>query len=207
MEIIEKDITIVEFGIIVHQVNCHGVMGSGVAKALRDKWPEIYRSYREDYEEYIYGGDKYNGNNLLGSINVCKIKENLYVVNLFGQQDYRQNHQLSKRFTSYGAWEKALPKLRNYIDDNELPDNVYFPYNIGCDRGGGDWRIISAMIEEYFPNAIICKLPKVFASQTDMMGKACTCGGIYSESSIQDDMHGLLHCSKCNKQIERWKGK
>lgn len=153
MKIIEKDITTVETGIIVHQVNCQGVMGSGVAKALRDKWPQIYDSYKEVCKY----GSGFSLRSLLGQIDVCKIKENLYVVNLFGQYEYRQNHQLSKRFTSYSAWEKALPKLRNYIDDNGLPGSVYFPYLAGCDRGGGDWRIISAMIEEYFPHTVYCR--------------------------------------------------
>lgn len=149
MKIIEKDITTIDFGVIVHQVNCQGVMGSGVAKALRDKWPKIFDSYKTMCNVYL---------SLLGKIDVCEIKENLYVVNLFGQNDYRSNHQLSKRFTNYGAWEVALPSLRNYIEDNGLPERIYFPYNVGCDRRGGDWRIISAMIEEYFPDAIFCKL-------------------------------------------------
>ncbi len=156
METINKDITTVEFGVIVHQVNCQGVMGSGVAKALRDKWPQIYETYRKMYENFMFG-DKYNDDGLLGKIDVCEIKENLYVVNLFGQDQYKKSIDNWKRFTSYGAWENALPKLRSYINEQGLPDRVYFPYNVGCDRGGGDWRIISAMIEEYFPNAIFCK--------------------------------------------------
>jgi hypothetical protein len=145
MNIITKDITTVEFGVIVHQVNCQGVMGSGVAKALRDKWPKIYDSYRD-------------AEKLLGNIDVCEIKENLYVVNLFGQDEYKRGiDDHWDRFTSYGAWELALPRLRDYIIRNGLPDMIYFPYNVGCDRGGGDWRIISAMIEEHFPDAIFCK--------------------------------------------------
>lgn len=32
-------------GIIVHGVNSQGVMGSGVAKQIKDKWPEAYGSY------------------------------------------------------------------------------------------------------------------------------------------------------------------
>ena len=202
MNIIEKDITTVQFGVIVHQVNCQGVMGSGVAKALRDKWPKIYDSYRRIYEDYMYG----DSDPVLGKIDVCEIKENLYVANLFGQQDYRQNHQLSKRFTSYGAWERALPKLKAYIEDNGLPERVYFPYNVGCDRGGGDWRIISAMIEEYFPDAIICKLPPANRPQVDMMNELCDCGGKFKETTVQDDMQGVIRCSVCNKQINRYRG-
>lgn len=35
--------------ILVHQVNCQGRMGSGVAKALANEFPELL----EDYQEYI----------------------------------------------------------------------------------------------------------------------------------------------------------
>jgi len=153
METIEKDITTVEFGVIVHQVNCQCVMGSGVAKALRDKWPAIFDSYN-----FMSARAEFNGGGLLGCIDVCKVEDNLFVVNLFGQDKYKKSIDDNwNRFTSYGAWEKALPKLRKYINEQGLPDRIYFPYNVGCDRGGGDWRIISAMIEEHFPDAIFCK--------------------------------------------------
>ena len=28
---------------ICHQVNCQGVMGSGIAKQIRERWPEVYK--------------------------------------------------------------------------------------------------------------------------------------------------------------------
>ena len=31
--------------IIVHQVNCMGEMNSGVAKAIRNKYPEVFEQY------------------------------------------------------------------------------------------------------------------------------------------------------------------
>jgi len=42
MNLIDKDITTVEIGVMVSQVNCRGVMGAGVAKAIRDRWPIVY---------------------------------------------------------------------------------------------------------------------------------------------------------------------
>ena len=33
--------------IIVHQVNCRGVMGAGIAKQIKEKWPDVYTSYRD----------------------------------------------------------------------------------------------------------------------------------------------------------------
>ena len=31
--------------IIIHQVNCQGAMNSGVAKAIREKWPIVFDKY------------------------------------------------------------------------------------------------------------------------------------------------------------------
>jgi hypothetical protein len=44
-------------------------------------------------------------------------------------------------------------------------------------------------------------------SEIDHMNKDCDkCGkGYYKETSIQDDWHGLLHCSKCNHEVTRYK--
>ena len=33
--------------IICHQVNCQGVMGSGVAKEVRERFPNVYEQYHE----------------------------------------------------------------------------------------------------------------------------------------------------------------
>jgi hypothetical protein len=42
--------------------------------------------------------------------------------------------------------------------------------------------------------------------EVDMMGKKCkTCGkGVYRETSQMDDMKGVLHCSKCGAETERY---
>ena len=32
--------------IICHQVNCKGVMGAGLAKQIRDKWPVVFDEYK-----------------------------------------------------------------------------------------------------------------------------------------------------------------
>ena len=114
------DITTVDFGVIVHQVNCQGVMGSGVAKAIRDKWPQVFTSYYSKYQKFCI-----EGKSLLGEIDVCPINEHLFVVNLFGQEDFRQSVVTNKlRYTSYGAWEKALLALGQRMIMDGLPTEV-----------------------------------------------------------------------------------
>ena len=43
-------------------------------------------------------------------------------------------------------------------------------------------------------------------TKVDMKGKTCVkCKkGKYNETSIQDDMHGVLHCDKCGHETKRW---
>lgn len=146
MTIIDRDITTITEGTIVHQVNCMGVMGSGVAKAIKDKWPLAYRSYLQ----YIANND-----GVLGQIDMIYVDEKLLVVNLFGQYSFNKPGIPKVCHTSYDSWKNALGILKAL----NPPTPIHFPYNVGCDRGGGDWNTISALIETHFPEVIYCKWP------------------------------------------------
>lgn len=154
MKIIEKDILTVEKGIIFQQVNCKLTQGSGLALAIRNKWPKVY-------DEYITLSKRYkNDFERLGLWQNIEVGPELYVCNVFGQLSYGYDN---KQYTCYGALKTAFEA----IDDTSPRDNnlgfirqFYFPYLMSCFRGGGDWNIVSKMIEFYFPNAIICKLPE-----------------------------------------------
>ena len=72
---INKDITTVETGVIVHGVNCQGAMGSGVALAILKKWPTVYSEYKKFP----------TGSQSLGKIQPIEIEpKQLYVINCFG---------------------------------------------------------------------------------------------------------------------------
>ena len=46
---------------------------------------------------------------------------------------------------------------------------------------------------------------KITTDMIDMYGKECPCKkGTYQESSIFDDMRGILHCSFCGQETNRW---
>lgn len=134
-----KDITTVTSGIIIHQVNCKRTMGSGVALAIRRKWPKVYKAYIK-YSEVK-----------LGMVQVVKIKENLYVINLFGQEGYGRD----RRYTDYSALQTCLKKVRDWKTKNHPNLKIYIPYKIGCGNAGGDWDIVSKIIEKVLPEAII----------------------------------------------------
>ena len=75
MNMIEKDITTVESGFILHGVNCQRTMGSGVAKAIRAKWPKLYKEYKNTIP-------------MLGKVQLIHINADLWVINCFTQEYY-----------------------------------------------------------------------------------------------------------------------
>lgn len=48
-QIVHGNLLDIESGIIAHQVNCKGVMGAGLAKQIRLKYPIVYQAYIEWY--------------------------------------------------------------------------------------------------------------------------------------------------------------
>jgi O-acetyl-ADP-ribose deacetylase (regulator of RNase III) len=137
-----KDILTVEEGIIIHQVNARGVMGAGLALKIRRKWPVVWKVYRSDTP-------------LLGMVQYVPVGAKLAVVNLCGQDGYGTD----KRHTDYDAIADGLTTLAGFLNDfgmNDVP--VYIPYGMGCGLGGGDWNVVSAIIEVALPQATICKI-------------------------------------------------
>lgn len=123
---------------ICHQVNCQGVMGSGIARQIKEKWPEVYWSYRDTYE-IMHAVSR---NRLLGSVDVAMINcSTQMVLNMFAQDTCGYD---GARYTSYDAFAKCLEEIALIVPRDST---IGFPKNIGCGLGGGDWRIVSAMIE------------------------------------------------------------
>jgi len=142
MQIIEGNILKVKYGIICQQVNCKGKMGAGIALAIRKMWPVVYKDYIESYK---------TGNLKLGAVIVTTIiPHNLFVANLCGQYNYGRKG----RYTNYQAIETCL-KYIDSINSTGLP--IYIPYGMGCTLAGGNWNIVSNIIEKIIPNAIIVK--------------------------------------------------
>jgi O-acetyl-ADP-ribose deacetylase (regulator of RNase III) len=140
VNVITKDILTVKQGIIAHQVNMAGVMGAGLALKIREKWRKVYTRYRWD-------GVK------LGECQIVDVGDGLFVANLCGQRGYGGRG----RRTDYDALRQAMNTLSAYTYPRGL--QVYLPHGIGCGLGGGDWTVVSGIIEDELPGAIVCRLP------------------------------------------------
>lgn len=121
--------------LICHQVNCQGKMNSGVAKAIRDKWPEVYTEYSK--VEHL---------EMLGHIQNVYIRtvngRDKGIVNMFAQYTYGYD---GRRYTSYDAFWSCLGEIKKYMTPGR---RIAFPARIGCVRGGANWNVILTMIEE-----------------------------------------------------------
>ena len=122
------DILNVQQGVICQQVNCRGVMGAGLAKQIRDKWPYVYKVYRKAFEEW----GLYVGNMHLVPINPGAYGKYLLVANLCGQDRYGRD-----------------------LTGSNIP--IFFPYGMGCVNAGGDWYLVHCIIKNIFPDAIIVR--------------------------------------------------
>lgn len=143
-QIINKDILTITEGLIAHQCNCKGVMGAGLAKGIRDRYPYAYKHYREAHlADNLY----------LGQTQILRVNDNLYVANLMAQDGYGRDRQ----YTDYNALSQCLTYIHQFVLENK-EINVYLPYGIGCGLAGGNWSVVKGLIDKYCPGAIICKL-------------------------------------------------
>lgn len=119
-----------------HQVNCRGVMGSGIAKQIKEKYPEVFPPYQALCKQF--------GGKLLGEVQLIPCHDGTLIANLFGQDDWGTD----KVQTDMPALEECFSKL--YIFAAKTGASVGFPRLMGADRGGGDWNKIEALIKMYF---------------------------------------------------------
>lgn len=126
-----------EVDVIGHVVNCQGVMGSGIARSIRERYPQAHRAYKELHNEADMSYD------LLGHCQGVYLSTTRAVYNLHAQYEYGN----PTRDLDYGALGKCLYEMANELD---LETRVGFPFKMGSDRAKGDFNIVLEMIEFYF---------------------------------------------------------
>jgi hypothetical protein len=146
-KIIKQDITTVENGVIMHQVNRQGIMGAGVARALANKFPGLESTYA-----YYCN----NNNPHLGDYCFHCPNPDITILNIFAQDLSSSDPRFRTRATSYDAIAFAL---ETYVAAYKLlGETHYAPYLMGCGLGGGSWNIYKSIVEEYIPDVMWCHL-------------------------------------------------
>ena len=119
-----------------HQVNCKGVMGAGLAKQVKDKYPEVFEQYKALCDQF--------GSKLLGHTQFIACHDGTVIANLFAQDDYGQD----KVQTDIGALEECISKVADFAF--RLGVQPAFPKFLGCGLAGGNWDEVAPLIAGYF---------------------------------------------------------
>lgn len=123
-------------GHIVHGCNAQGVMGSGVAVAVKETYPIAYQDYRKQHEEYGL---------MLGVAYPVAVTPDLVIWNAITQGTYGHG----QRQVSYDAIETCFAQINSQL--TQYADSLYTVIHIpliGAARGGGNWEIIREIIEQ-----------------------------------------------------------
>lgn len=123
--------------IIVHQCNCMGVMGAGIARQIKQKYSKAYYA---DINFSIPVGSRER----LGQYSKARHRGKL-VINLYSQFTYGSGLQ-----TDYKAMREGLTKLFDTLADEDPGKElkVGMPYLIGAGLAGGDEQVILGILEE-----------------------------------------------------------
>lgn len=143
-----KDIFLSDSAIICHQVNCLGAMGAGIAKQMKQKYPENFYRYKKLCDEFSYRPELLLGQcQLTINHDDTRWSNTRYIANLFGQAGYGRD----KQQTDLRALFQAFLNLR---EQSKLIDKhtIAIPYGIGCGLGGANWNDVYKIIEKVFKN-------------------------------------------------------
>lgn len=136
---IKGDLLQTHLNYIGHGVNCQNRMGSGVAKVLFTKYPEVKEKYHTFYNSVI-GVDIPEPKDFLGMIQPVSVSDGKFVVNMFTQENYGYDGSL---YVSYEAIKDCFKTLANisFVKEIAIP-------KIGCGLAGGDWDKVRDIINE-----------------------------------------------------------
>ena len=130
--------------VIAHQCNCFCNMGSGIAPQIAKRYP----SAAEADQKTIRGDASKLGSFTKARVNRGHSKGIVY--NLYGQ--FRYGGQRMQ--TDYYALADALISMQFDITDNGMHGAIVGLPLIGCGLGGGDWEVVSKIINEVFSNEV-----------------------------------------------------
>lgn len=138
-----------EVDVLVHGVNCQATMNSGIAKGVRETFPEAYAAYMKHKK-----GDRA----LLGQLDVVTVErvgKPVHIINAFTQFNYGRDPEAL--YVDYEAVRKAFKSIASQFDRKT---KIGIP-RIGAGLGNGCWVTISNIINQEMKhhNLVLVDLP------------------------------------------------
>lgn len=119
---------------IAHGCNARGVMGAGIAAAIKTRFPAAFQAYRLHHE---MAGLQ------LGQVIFVDVGPSLIVANAITQATTGTDPMI--RYVSYDAIADCMARIATEAKSRKI-DRVGLP-KIGAGLANGDWTIIERIIE------------------------------------------------------------
>lgn len=126
------------FDVIIHGCNCFHTMGAGIAKQIRKTFPEAYRADLQTICGVRYKLGKYSS----ATVRLFNDKY-LTIVNAYTQYYFKQNKSKPRKLVDYNAIRTCMKAIKKDFSGKKIG----IP-KIGAGLAGGDWKIISKIIDE-----------------------------------------------------------
>ena len=122
-------------GYIMHGCNAQGVMGSGVAKIVKDRYFEAFKTYASQHPYYI-----------LGEVIPQKVTDDLVIINAITQDQFG-THKVQ---VDYDAVEQVC-RGAQYLANSGMVESkeIHFPF-IGAGLAGGDEHTLLTIFDRQF---------------------------------------------------------
>lgn len=133
------------FDVIVHGCNCHCTMGSGIAPQIARAFPEA-----EKVDKETSPGEIMKLGHFTEAISKNAQGKELRVINAYTQYGFG-----GERAVDYGAVISCFERIHKQYHVMEMNSNKKYKFGIpkiGAGLGGGDWGLISKIIDSCAPN-------------------------------------------------------
>lgn len=159
MHYIQGDLLETPTKIIAHGCNARGVMGSGVARLIKERFPTNYEFYRTKClaePPYSLMGSVVKFSSM-GTNNQVKT-----ILNCITQVDYGSAYI---RHVSYDAVDKCFRYIAENLEEWNKPNSINKDIHlqmghlaipkIGAGLGGGNWLTIESIIDHHLKDFIV----------------------------------------------------
>jgi O-acetyl-ADP-ribose deacetylase (regulator of RNase III) len=137
---IKGDLFAEKHPMIAHGCNARRVMGSGVAKIIRNKYPKAFVDYIKAFEDQdkanIYGDTPQL---MMGRV-IASHQSDTIILNWITQKSFGKD---TIKYVSYDAVDKCCIYTTEYVDMYK-PSYLVMP-KIGAGLGNGHWPVIEAI--------------------------------------------------------------
>jgi len=135
-------------GLLLHGCNAQGVMGSGVAKLIKQRWPQVF-------EEYAAFCRSTTVQQRLGQVIFTKSVQGVVIGNCITQEIYGKD---GAKYASYDLVDATMERVGKYMNDHGIK-SVHLP-KIGCGLGGLHWPAVQAILEHRLGHfdVVVCVL-------------------------------------------------